>query len=52
MQNMDREPLFYTQIAKQKICQILYFFVFERFLGWNIYQIRGNIHKILQILLF
>ena len=28
MQNIDREPLFCTQFAKQNICPTLHFFVF------------------------
>ena len=31
MQNIDREPLFGTQFTKQKVCPILYTFVFERY---------------------
>ena len=39
MQNMERGPLFCTQFAKQKVCPILYFYVFKRLFGWNINQI-------------
>ena len=28
---MGREPLFYTKIAKRKVCQTLYFFFFSDF---------------------
>ena len=57
MQNKDREPLFCVplfcvQFAKQKVCLILYFFVFKRFLRQNINQIRGNIDQILPVLFF
>ena len=50
MQNMDREPLFYTHFAEQKVCPILYFFVFYWFLRQNSNQIWGNIHQFLQML--
>ena len=49
MQNIDREPLFCTQFAKQKVCQILYFYMFWRLLRQYINQIRGNIHQISSI---
>ena len=52
MQDIDREPLFCTEFAEQKVCPVLDFFVFQRLLRRNINQTRGNIHKILQILLF
>ena len=44
VQNIDREPLFCAQFAKQKVCPILHFFV----LRGNIYQIKGNLIKFLK----
>ena len=43
MQNIDREPLSCTKFAKQDVCQILYFSVFQRLFKQNINLIRGNI---------
>ena len=45
VQIQDRKPIFCTQFAEQKVCLVLYFFLFYRFLSQNINQIRGRLIK-------